>query len=132
MKTKNILQRVLLPGTPKQVYDILMDSKKHSVFTGDKAKIGKKVGDKFNVYGDYITGINLALQPAKLIVQSWRSSDWPESVYSIVTYKLASASGGKTLLEFIQIGVPADDFKAKSQGWKDYYWNPIKQMLTKK
>jgi len=126
MKTKNILQKVILPGTPKQVYDSLMDSKKHAVFTGDKAKIGGKIGSSFKVYGDYITGFNLELRPGKLIVQAWRSKEWPDHHYSIVTYSLSHSGSDKTLLEFSQIGVPADDFKAKSQGWKEHYWEPLK------
>jgi len=44
MKTNIIKQKVRFKASPLQVYSALMDSKKHSGFTGEPAKISAKEG----------------------------------------------------------------------------------------
>lgn len=131
MKTKTIKQGVMLPATPAAVYKYLMDSKLHSKFTGDIAKISKKVGGKFSAFGGYITGKNLILQPGKKIVQAWHGSDWPKGHISEVTFLLKKAKNG-TKLMFTHKGVPVNDFKDKVSGWKKFYWEPLRKALVKR
>ncbi len=130
MKTRTIGQSTNFRVSPREVYEMLMDSRKHSKFTGGKASISRKVGGKFSVYGKYIQGINLELVPARRIVQAWRGSDWPKGQYSIATFLLKKIKGG-TRLVFTQIGVPDREYKGINQGWRDYYWKPMKEMLEK-
>jgi activator of HSP90 ATPase len=130
MKTKTIEHKVRIQARPKEVYDALMNSQKHSKFTGATAKIGAKPGTAFSCYNNYIKGITLALKPAKHIVQAWRSRDWPEGHFSIVTFALSPKAGG-TELHFTQIGVPAGDYAEKNKGWRTHYWEPLKKFLEK-
>jgi hypothetical protein len=44
MKTKTIRQTVTFKAQPMEVYDMLMDSKKHKSLSGEEARISKKVG----------------------------------------------------------------------------------------
>ena len=97
---------------------------------GDKAEITKKVGTKFSIYGGDITGENLELVPDRKIVQTWRYNDWPEGHYSKATFLLEKSSSG-TKLTFTQTDVPEDRYDDIAQGWKDYYWQPMKEMLEK-
>lgn len=130
MKTKIIKQTIVVKATPHEIYDILMDSKKHSQLIGDKASISTKVGGKFTVYGDYITGKNIELVQDKKIVQSWHANDWVEGHYSTVTFNLIKTKTG-TKLDFTQTNVPDEHYKDIKQGWIDYYWQPLKDMLKK-
>ena len=130
MKLKNLKQSVVIKTTPEEIYNALMDSKKHSAFTGDTAKISKSVGGKFSAYSGYITGKNIELVPGKKIVQSWHSSDWEEGVFSKVTFLLRPGKNS-TKLGFTQTGIPSDDYENVKQGWIDYYWEPMKKMLKK-
>ena len=130
MKIKTIRQSVTIKATPHEVYEALMDSRKHSKFTGGKASISRKIGRKFTAYGKYISGVNLGLVPDKKIVQSWRGSDWPKGHYSKVTFSLEKVKNG-TRLTFRQSGLPEKYYKDISQGWRDYYWKPMKEMLEK-
>lgn len=75
METRKISQSVTLKASPHDVYEALMDSKKHAKFTGGKASISREVGGKFSAFNGYAEGINLQLVPDKKIVQSWRASD---------------------------------------------------------
>lgn len=128
VKTKDLKQTAVFDASPMEVYEALMDSKKHSEFTGSRAVMSSKVGGKFTAYDGYIEGKNLELEPGKKIVQEWRGSDWPEGHYSTITYDLA-ASGKKTKLTFTQKGIPADNYEDIKQGWIDYYWDPLKEMF---
>jgi uncharacterized protein YndB with AHSA1/START domain len=76
MKTKTLQQTVTFKASPRQVYDMLMDSKKHQSLSGQRAKISRKVGGKFTAWGLRISGFNLALKPGQKIVQAWRATGW--------------------------------------------------------
>lgn len=130
METKNIRQSVTFKASPHAVYEALMDSKKHAQFTGGKASISRKAGGKFTAFDGYAEGTNLELVPDEKIVQSWRASDWPAGHYSKATFSLKATEGG-TRLTFTQSGVPMEQYGDIAQGWKDYYWTPMKEMLEK-
>src|SRR5271157_5085266 len=97
MKTKTIRQTVEFKVVPHEVYEALMNSKKHSEFSGEEAKISRKVGGKNSAYSGYIDGKNVKLVADKKIVQKWRGSDWPESHYSIATFEMKKIPGGTKL-----------------------------------
>lgn len=130
MKTKKIRQSVTFKASPHEVYEALMDSRRHAKFTGEKARISRKIGGKLVAYGGYIEGANLDLVPDKKIVQLWRGSDWPKGHYSKATFVLRKVKGG-THLTFTQSGVPAQYYDDIKQGWRDFYWAPMKKMLER-
>ena len=130
MKTTTIRQTVHFKARPHDVYDALMDSKKHAQFTGAKARISKEIGGLFEAYDGWIKGRNVELIPDKKIVQAWWADDdkWPEGHESHVTFLFDAFSGG-TKLTLIHTDVPDDWKEDLSQGWKEYYWEPMKEML---
>jgi activator of HSP90 ATPase len=130
METKSIRQTVTIKATPHDVYEALMDAKKHAAFTGGKAVISRAVGGKFSAFDGYAEGVNLELVPDKKIVQTWHAEDWPEGHFSKATFTLAKVEGG-TRLTFTQTGVPAEQQEEVAKGWRDYYWTPLKEMLEK-
>ena len=132
MKTKTLKQTVTFNATPHEIYEMLMDSKKHAKFTGAKASISRKVGGSISAWDGYIEGKNLELVKDKKIVQAWRSDEdgWPKDHYSIATFSLAKSAKG-TKLTFTQTSLPAQCYKNIGSGWKQYYWQPMKEMLEK-
>jgi activator of HSP90 ATPase len=130
METKTIRQTVTFKASPHDVYEALMDSKKHAKFTGGKAIISRETGGKFSTFDGYAEGVNIELVPDKKIVQSWRAEDWPEGHFSRVTFSLKKEEAG-TSLTFTQSGVPEEQYGDVAQGWQDYYWAPMKVMLEK-
>ena len=129
MTTKNIHQDVTFKAAPKEIYRALMDSKTHSKITGSKAVIGTKVGSFFSVWGGGVSGITLALEPNKKIVQAWRTGEWEENHYSVAVFELVKANVGTKLI-FDHYAVPADDYKTISDNWKACYWTPMKEMFA--
>ncbi len=126
--SKAIKQTVTIKATPHAIYEALMDEKKHAVFTGGEAKISRKTNGKFTIYGGDIEGKNLELVPDRKIVQSWRYSDWTEGHYSKAIFSLEPTEKG-TRLTFTPTDVPDDKYEDIKQGWNDYYWAPMKEML---
>lgn len=123
-----IEQTVHFEASPHEVYEALMDSALHTAFTNSPAEISREVGGATMAYGGYISGANLELVPDRKIVQSWRAMDWPEDVFSVVTFLLTEQDGG-TRLDFTHADVPdgtQDEFR---QGWIDNYWEPLKAFL---
>jgi len=123
-----IHQTVVFKASPHDVYEALMDSHKHAAFTGGKASISRDIGGEIMAYDDYIAGKNIELIPDQKIVQDWRAVDWPEGVYSRITFELASVPEG-TRLDFTHQNLPEGTEEEFTQGWIDNYWEPMKKYL---
>ncbi len=130
-KTTTIKQTVLIPAKPEEVYDALMDGKKHSAFTGAKAVISNKIGGKFSTWGGYIFGKNLELERGKRIVQEWKTTEWPDYPPSIVEFRLKKKGEG-TELSMVHSKVPAEQSDSYRRGWIDFYWEPMKKYFKGK
>ncbi|MBI4019753.1 MAG: SRPBCC domain-containing protein [Candidatus Aenigmarchaeota archaeon] len=130
VKTKTIRQSVAFRASPHQVYEALMDSKKHSKFTGSRAVVSRRAGGKFTAYGGGLRGSNIELVPDRRIVQSWMCimDNWPKGHYSKVTISLKETKTG-TKLTLVHSGVPERHCNSIRKGWKDHYWTPMKKML---
>ena len=126
---KDIRQTVTLPASPAEVYEALMDSRKHAAFTGQAAEISGEVGGSISAGDGYISGTNLELVPGRRIVQAWHASDWPEGIISTATFDLA-ADGQRTRLTFRHSGVPDGAYEDIRTGWHEFYWKPLKAWLV--
>jgi len=129
MKTKTIKQTAEFKVSPLQVYEALMDPKKHAKFTGESAKINQKEGGSFSVYSGYASGKNIKLVPGKLIVQSWTTTDWPKGHYSEVIFEFQKSDHG-TKMTFTQKDVPEANCASIKDGWKDFYWKRMEEYFS--
>jgi len=128
MAVKNLRQTVTIHATPHAVYTALVDPKEHATFSGGAAKMVAKPGGRFEHYDRSLVGFVVHLEKDRRIVLAWRSTGWPEGHYSIADLSLSKVAGG-TRLEFSQFGIPASDFADISDGWRQYYWEPLKVYL---
>lgn len=134
MTNNSITQTIELSASPKAVYHALMDSVEHETFTGAPADISPEVGGLISAYDGYIVGENVELIPGVKIVQKWRAveDDWPSDHYSQVVILLNPTGDNGTLLEFSQTNLPAGKADTFSEGWQDYYWEPMKEYFLEK
>ena len=130
MRTKTIRQTINFKAKPLEVYEIIMDEKKHSEITGSDVKMSPKIKGKFTVFGGYCTGRNISLTEGKKIIQAWNfdENEWPEDHFSTCTFVFEKTSTG-TKLTFVQKGVPASKYEDIKNGWHQYYWTPMKQFI---
>jgi activator of HSP90 ATPase len=131
MKIKTLHQSILIKATPHELYEALMDSKKHSAFTGAKATIGRRVGDTFSTWDDWASGVTIELVPDKKIVQRWRGADWPEGHHSVITFEFKKENHA-TRLDFTQTDIPESVYEDIAQGWQDWYWEKLLAYFQKK
>jgi activator of HSP90 ATPase len=115
----------LLPASAKEVYKAWLDAGEHSKMIGTKAVISGEVDADFSMWDGYITGKNLALEPWKRIVQSWRttefSEDDPDSLVEIVIE--STLDGAKLTLNHSKLPDHGMQYK---QGWVENYFEPMK------
>jgi len=118
-------------ATPAKLYELFMDSAKHAAATGAPARISRKPGGKWTAFGGMLLGKNLVLIPNRMIVQTWRSSEWkkadPDSIL-VVTFEKSAEGGAKA--DLVHVGVPEYDHAGVTQGWVKYYWEPWKEFLA--
>jgi activator of HSP90 ATPase len=129
MKTRTIRQTVTFKAAPMEVYEMLMNSRKHQSLSGEKASMSRKVGGQFTAWDSHITGINLVLNPGERIVQAWRATGWWPNYYSIAVFELEKVGAG-TRLRFTQIGVPPNRYSGHYRGWIETYWTPMKEIFA--
>ena len=127
---KTIKQKVKFKAGPDAVYRLLTDSKQHSSLTGEKAAIGRKVGEPFSARDGYVSGINVDLAPGKRLVQAWRNKDFPEGIYSMATFQLTGTKDGGTELVLTHRGVPKNLIPKVEKDWRELYWERMRTFLT--
>jgi activator of HSP90 ATPase len=116
--------------TPAKLYALFMDSAKHTAATGAPAKISSKLGGKWSAFGGMILGKNLVLIPNRMVVQTWRSSEWKKAdPDSILIVNFEKYGGGGAQVDLVHVGVPPYDHDGVTQGWVKYYWEPWKAYL---
>lgn len=130
METRQIEQTIIFDAAPEEVYDLIMNEEKHAAFTESEVSMSTEQNGKFNVFGGYCHGYNIELIEGKKIVQAWHFDEdgWPDDHFSICTF-LFEAVGNGTKLSFTQTDIPAHKAESISEGWKEYYWEPMKTYL---
>jgi activator of HSP90 ATPase len=116
--------------TAKEIYTTWLSSKGHTDMTGGEAEISAKIGERFSAWDGYIEGNNIALEPAKRIVQSWRTSQFEESEKDSQIEILLNEIDGQTELTLIHTNVPESGEHYKN-GWENHYFKPMKEYFSK-
>lgn len=118
-------------ATPAKLYELFMDSAKHTAATGMPAKISAKVGGNWSAFGGMILGKSLFLIPDRMIVQTWRFSEWKKAdPDSILVASFEKSVNGGARVELIHVGVPEYDHEGVTKGWVKFYWEPWKEYLA--
>ena len=127
---KTLITATSLPAPPDRLFDMYLDPKEHAAFTGGPVTIGSKPGDAFKAFDGAIWGKMLQVEPRRLIVQTWRSVNFPTgSIDStlILTF-FPQGDGGR--IELTQVNIAEEDFAGVSHGWETYYWTPWRKYLA--
>lgn len=128
---RNVILASSLPATPQRLFDMYLDPQAHAAFTGAPVTIQPRPGTPFSAFDGVLTGTMLHVEPKRLIVQTWRSANWPaEAVDSVLTLTFWP-EGDAARIELVHINVPLEDYAGVSQGWEKYYWTPWRDYLTK-
>lgn len=109
------------------IYKAWLNGSEHSAMTGARATGSGRLKGKFTAWDGYISGINLKLRPAKLIVQAWRTTEFAEGQeHSVLTIELRPLGKSKTKVVLTHSNLKKGDLHYK-QGWKTHYFAPMKE-----
>ncbi len=127
---RNVVLAAFLPAPPERLYDMYLNANEHAAFTGGAVEIDARAGATFRAFDGVLSGMMLHVAPKRMIVQTWRSANWPaEAVDSVLTLTFAPQSEGGRI-ELAHVNVHDDDFAGVSQGWEKYYWTPWRTYLS--
>ena len=121
----SITLSTLIPAPPDIVYTAWLDSEGHAAFTGSPAMIDPRVGGRHTAWDGYIWGNTLELLPGSKVVQSWRSSDFPEDAPDSRLEVHLSIAGGHTRLTLVHSNVPEKQQRLVEKGWQEFYFKPM-------
>jgi activator of HSP90 ATPase len=108
-----------------------LDPKAHASFTGAKVKIGSTPGSEFKAFDGMITGKILHVVPKRLIVQSWRATHWKRGDMDSILVLSFWPEGNQGRIELVHVNVADHDVEAVRLGWRQYYWRPWREYLSK-
>jgi len=121
----------VFPASPKVIYDTWLSSRGHTAMTGGKAKVSAKLGGRYTAWDGYVSGRNLALEPGKRIVQSWRTTEFTDADKdSKITVTLTPVKVG-TRLTLVHNSVPDGHTSYENGGWQDFYFKPMEKYFGK-
>lgn len=132
LRFSKIRQSVTITAPPAEVFNALMESKKHAAVTGSPASISPRVGGRFTAWDGYIHGKNLELDKGKRIVQEWSTTEWPEGYPPSKLEILLAPTGKGTKLTMVHTKVPKDQRDDYAEGWMSCYWEPMKAYFEPK
>jgi uncharacterized protein YndB with AHSA1/START domain len=126
---RTVTLAVDLPRPPARLYSMYLDPREHAAFTGAPVRIAGRPGAPFEAFGGALTGTILQVIPNRLIVQSWRSTEFAkrdlDSTLILSFWK--HPRGGR--IELTHVNVADSDFAGVSEGWSKYYWVPWRAYL---
>jgi len=122
---------VTLPGNPKDIFNAWLSSKGHSQMTGSLAEVDAEIGGNFKAWDGYIWGKTLETEPNHRILQTWRTSEFPDdSPDSRVELLLEEVTDG-TKITLMHTEIPDGQGDGYKQGWEDFYFTPMRAYFSK-
>jgi activator of HSP90 ATPase len=115
----------ILAAAPAKIYVAWLSSAGHTAMTGAPAETTYQAGGRFSAWDGYITGQNVQLEPNKRIVQTWRTSEFPEGAPdSRLDIELEAVEDG-TRITIRHSNIPPGQGAKYETGWHEHYLAPM-------
>jgi activator of HSP90 ATPase len=129
-RARTITQKVVVSAAPADVYDAIVNPRRHAAFTGSRATGSGKIGGAFTAWDGYITGVYRELVNGRKIVQDWRTTEWPDDAPDSRLELTFTPVKAGTEIRMVHSKVPASQADSLRQGWIDFYWTPLTQYFS--
>lgn len=130
MKPESILVTALIPTDAATLYRAWLSSKEHGAFTGARASIKAEEGSSYTAWDGYITGEILGLEPTSRILQSWRTTEFPDDAEDSLVEVLLRDSTGGCQMTLRHTHIPEGDGQKYYDGWQEYYVQPMTEYFA--
>jgi uncharacterized protein YndB with AHSA1/START domain len=122
----NIRLIALLPAPPEQVYDTWLSSLGHTSMTASPATSEPHIGGRHTAWDGYISGEHVELEPGRRILQTWRTTEFPEGAPDSLLEIVFTRDTYGTRLTLIQNGIPDGHGEKYYDGWQEHYFAPMR------
>jgi activator of HSP90 ATPase len=128
---RTIIQAASLPAPPERLRAMYLSVDEHATLTGFPVTIAPRAGAEFRAFNGAIWGSILDVVVNRLVVQQWRSKNFPQNALdsTLVLSFWPEGAGGR--IELVHANVPEEDFAGVSEGWSKFYWNPWRAYLDR-
>src|SRR4051812_4649496 len=116
----------VIPARAERIYNAWLDAGEHSLMTGGEAATVADDGT-FTAYNGYISGKTLDTSPHSRIVQTWRSTEFPEGAPDSRLEVLLETDGDGTKVTLRHSDIPDGQSDSYRQGWAEHYFDPMTQ-----
>ena len=106
-----------------------LDPGEHAAFTGLPVTISAHPGATFRAFEGAVWGTILHVEAKRLIVQTWRSVNFPAAAIDSILILTFWPQGDGGRIELTQVNVADEDFAGVSHGWEEHYWTPWRNYL---
>jgi uncharacterized protein YndB with AHSA1/START domain len=132
MRSLRLKMATTFAAKPAAVFTALTDAKAIGLWSGQKGKVGTKIGGAFEMFDGWVKGKVLEYKPGKCVSFTWHTEDWTADTQdSIVRYTLVPArQGTKLILEHSNFPNESEMQSHKS-GWKEHVFDPLKEHFSK-
>jgi uncharacterized protein YndB with AHSA1/START domain len=128
----NIRLTTTLPATPEDVYDAWLSSHGHTAMTGGvPATSEPRVGTMHMAWAGYISGQHVELEPGRRILQTWRTTEFPDSAPDSLLEIILTLDPKGTRVTLIQNGIPDGEGEKYHLGWQEHYFAPMREHFGK-
>ena len=122
---ESLTMQVVLDVSPRDLCKAWLNSAEHSGFTGAKAEIIPHIGGAFSAWDGYISGKTLEIDTPRRILQSWRTTEFPEGSPDSTLELLFEPEGHGTKLTLNHTNIPDGQKDGYREGWQEYYFKPM-------
>jgi hypothetical protein len=122
MPKESLVVSAVIPTTPQSLHDAWLDPVAHAAMTGSEASLDRD--GTFHACAGYITARTIT-DTSALIVQQWRTTQFPaEDGDSVVELQLVAVRGG-TRVTVTQTGIPSGQAATYAAEWQQRYFGPM-------
>ncbi len=127
-----ITDSVVLPAPAERLFAMYLDPREHTAFTGTPIQIGSEPGAHFEGFEGQLSGHILQVVAPRLIVKSWRSTQFRDQDPDSTLILTFTAEGDAGRIDLVHLDVPDHDVAGVTEGWGKYYWVHWRDYLTRK
>lgn len=124
---KDFKKYYILPATPDEVYNALVNPLAIRLWTGEEAVMSEEPGTEFSLWERSIEGRNLSFEKDRKIEQEWYFGD--QEPPSIVTIKLHPHQQG-TSVEVRHSNIPDEAWDDITEGWTHSYIASLEEFFS--
>jgi uncharacterized protein YndB with AHSA1/START domain len=114
----------VIPARPERVFNAWLNGDEHSAMTGGEVATVSEDGS-YTAYDGYISGKTIESVPHSRIVQSWRSTEFPDDAPDSRLEVLLEKDGDGTKVTLKHSELPEGQGESYRQAWAENYLDPM-------